>query len=392
MPMKMKRFTRIAAAASGAALALLLAGAGILALARASLAASLDDQQAAERWNGAATAQLSCFYEEGAGFAPGRVYALERSLDGAMTSASLDGEGGRLWYHAYSAETSLYALTARASATLTVTVFGGDYFYIHRPALVAGGYLSPGGGNAGYAFLDEAAAWQLFGATDVVGMSVTIGGAEYTVCGVGRAPSSTPYDEAYGDAPRAYILFDSVAGADVPEALVYEAVLPNPIDGFAAGTLKKALSPDEKTTVTVENSARFSASALWEQLKERERLGVRTSRVTFPWWENVARVAEYRAASMFAAELGLLGAAALIVLVWIGIIWKPAGDALRRGARAARDGIEDGYNRLTRPRPKKEKKKKQTKQPPAAENVSAMPENASAAADGAGEPGKGENR
>lgn len=354
--MKLKRKTGIALIASAAALVLLLGTAGILEASRRSLAASLGDQQAAGRWDGAAASQLSCFFAEGAGYAPGRIYSLERAIDEAMTAASLSAEdGARLWYHAYSAETSLYAVTSRASATLRVTVFGGDYFYIHQPALVCGAYLSPGGANAGYVFLDENAAWKLFGATDIAGMSVTVGGSEYTVCGVGAVPSGTVYDEAYGDAPRAYILFDSPAAAGVSEITAYEAVLPNPISGFAADIVQKNLPVDGTSGVMVENSVRFGIPALWKYLGTRSTLGVRTSPVTFPWWENIARVAEYRCSSLLLAECILAGAALLECLVWLGIAWKPAGAALLHLFHTVRENAGETYNQLTRPKKRRDK-------------------------------------
>lgn len=350
MNMKLHKKWRVALAVSAGALALLLGTAGILGGIRRGIAESMPDQLAARRWNGKGASQISAFFAEGDGDIPGRIYSLTAAVDRSLQDASLTApEGGRLWYCAYSAERDMYARTERDSTTLRVSVIGGEYFKIHQPDLLCGSYLAPGGENAGYVFLDEWAAWKLFGAVNVVGMPITVGGGEYIVCGVGTVPSDTVYDEAYGQMPRAYVLFDSPAAESVREIAVYEAVLPNPVDGFALDVFEKNFTTGGEYTV-VENSRRFTVSALWEYITHMDTLDVRTSPVTYPWWENVARVAQYRCASLMIAEIVLYALALLLCLTWCGIVWKPAGDAIGRGFRAGKEWVEETYNRLTRPK------------------------------------------
>ncbi len=351
----MENVTRLRrAGAVCAAVFLLLAGAaGILTAARVRLVRSLTDQQAAQRWGGEGSAQLSCFFPEGEYPSFDSFYETARTVDVALTEASLSAASpnARLWYFAASTETSLYASTSRASCTLQTTVFRGDFFYVHQPALVSGGYLSSDGVNAGYVFLDDNAAWRLFGATDVAGMPVTVDGAEYIVCGVGRALHDSVRDALYGETPRAWILSDSAAGMTAGGAAVFEIVLPDPIDGFAADLVGKLPFPDG--TVTVENSSRFTFSSLFGGLAERETLGVRASPVTFPWWENLARVAEYRAGTYLLLSLLLLAAAALLLLVWIVILYRPFLALLARVLRGARDRFDALRDRRLRARQKK---------------------------------------
>lgn len=348
MNMRLHKTWRTALAVSAAALVLLIGTAGILGGVRHGIASSMPDQLAAGRWDGKGASQLSAFFAPGQGDVPGRIYSVTASVDRAMQDASLAApEGGRLWYCAYSTEVNMYARTERDSTTLRVSVIGGEYFMIHQPDLLAGSYLQPGGANAGYVFLDERAAWKLFGAVNVVGMPVTLGDGEYIVCGVGAVPSGTVYDEAYGETPRAYILYDSPAAASAREITVYEAVLPNPVDGFALDVFEKNFTSGAEYTV-VENSTRFTPSALWEYSKHMDTLGVRTSSVTYPWWENVARVAQYRCASLLIAEIVLYALALLLCLVWCGIAWKPTGDIISRGFHAGKEWAGETYNRLTR--------------------------------------------
>lgn len=346
--MKLHKKWRIALAVSAAALVLLTGAALILGGVRRGIAESLPDQLAARRWDGKGSSQISAFFAEGEGDIPGRIYSLTAAVDQAMQDASLTApEEGRLWYCAYSTEQNMYARTERDSTTLRVSVIGGEYFLIHQPDLICGSYLMPGGENAGYVFLDEQAAWKLFGAINVVGMPVTLGDGEYIVCGVGAVPSGTVYDEAYGQTPRAYILFDSPSASSVREISVYEAVLPNPVDGFALDVFEKNFTAGGEYTV-VENSRRFTVSALWDYITHMDTLGVRTSPVTYPWWENVAQVAQYRCAALLIAEIVLYALALLLCLTWCGIAWKPTGDAIGRGFRAGREWVEETYNRLTR--------------------------------------------
>lgn len=348
MNMKLHKKWRIALAVSAAALVLLTGAALILGGVRRGIAESLPDQLAARRWDGKGSSQISAFFAQGEGDIPGRIYSLTAAVDQAMQDASLTApEEGRLWYCAYSTEQNMYARTERDSTTLRVSVIGGEYFLIHQPDLLCGSYLMPGGENAGYVFLDEQAAWKLFGAINVVGMPVTLGDGEYIVCGVGAVPSGTVYDEAYGQTPRAYILFDSPSASSVREISVYEAVLPNPVDGFALDVFEKNFTAGGEYTV-VENSRRFTVSALWDYITHMDTLGVRTSPVTYPWWENVAQVAQYRCAALLIAEIVLYALALLLCLTWCGIAWKPTGDAIGRGFRAGREWVEETYNRLTR--------------------------------------------
>ncbi len=342
----------IALIVSAILLAALLISAGALEIVRRETASSLLDQQAAKRW-GSESAQISCFFADGEGYDASRILSVEKSVDDALSEASLAAEdGARLWYHVYSTETSLYGAASRGGTNLTVTVFGGEYFYLHQMQLVSGSYLAPGGANAGYIFLDENAAWQLFGALNISGMSMTLGGEEYIVCGVGRIPTGTLYDEAYGEKPRAWVLYESKAGKTVREITAYEVVLPNPIGGFATGILEE-IFPANEGMVMVENSVRFDLAPLFAHLKDRSTLGVRTSSVTYPWWENIARVTEYRCATLLCIETVLLACAVLLCLIWIGIAWNPTGRALKSGAIRIRDAAEEKYNDLTRPKPKK---------------------------------------
>jgi hypothetical protein len=147
--------------------------------------------------------------------------------------------------------------------------------------------------------------------------------------------------------PRAYILFDSPAVSGAERISVYEAVLPDPVSGFARDLFKTHFAPGENVVV-VENSARFALPAMWEYITHMDTMGMRTSPVVYPWWENVAQVAQYRCACFLTVQIVLVSLALLLCLVWLGIAWKPTMDQIGRGFRWAREWTEDTYNRLTR--------------------------------------------
>ena len=341
-------------------LLVLLGGtAGILALVWRARAETFTDQQAADRW-GAGYMQVSAFLPVGKEVSFETALRDRQTVENELVAASLSAEeGARLWYCAYSGETSVYATTKRGgSATLLTTVCGEDYFLIHQPRLISGAYLGADGGSAGCVLLDANAAWTLFGALDIAGMELSIGDNPYTVCGVCEPLRNSLWDAAYGDKLRAYMYCDApdVSGTQVT---CYEAVLPNPIENFATAIVKKLFSD----ALILENSARFTVDNLLGSFSERAQARTRTVAYVFPWWENLALVGEYKCASLLHAECALLALCGLIVLVWIGIAWMPATRGIARLAKAIWEGIPDkintyNYNRKNNPKPKKSKKKK----------------------------------
>ncbi len=325
---------------SAGAVALLLLGSLIPALWSASIARSFTDHQAAKRWNPEGYAQVSAFVRNGREISFDEAYSYNQTIDRKLRDASFSpSENGRLWYSAYSGESSLYAVTTRDTAQVTVTVYGGDFFLIHTPELISGSYPGTDGTSAGFILLDDNTAWKLFGALSIEGLSLTINGHDYIVCGVVKALKGSMWDEAYGSGYRAWMYCES-QDAGAARVNCYEAVLPNPLENYAAHLLEE-LIPESKV---VEYSSRFETANLIESLRSRSKAAARTKAYVYPWWENLALAAEYRCASLLNAELVLFVLAGLIVLVWIGIAWMPASRAIARVARAVWEGIPDRIN------------------------------------------------
>lgn len=341
-PEKLKRITF---AVTGGVFLLCLAAVLILAARTAGIAAALPAENAARRFGGEC-AQTSVFFPGDASFGITSIPSLERQIDEAMTEASLTAPAGaRLWLHAYSGETEAAVTTDRGTVRAAATVCGGDYFMIHSPVFLSGAALTETAAGDGAAVLDERAAFALFGATDVAGSVVFIDGQPYTVAGVTAVPESRFFD-GYGKTPRIFVLYSSALGRSVQQITAWSAVLPEPIEGFAAG-LTKDLFGGYETAVTVENSARFTPESLWELSRTRETLAVRTEAIAFPYWENEARVAAYRASVCLTAQTVCAVPMAMILLLWIGMLWQPTERALARGRDAVKNKAETAWERIT---------------------------------------------
>ena len=136
-----------------------------------------DSQQAAERWGGGeGVSQVSCFFSVDSGVTVDRLRSFEYGIDSALTDAAVQQEsenpGARLWADAYSADGQVTLSTDRATLTADAIGIGGDFFLFHPQTLLYGSYFSGNDLNSDYCVLDQDAAWQLFGSSDVAGMTV----------------------------------------------------------------------------------------------------------------------------------------------------------------------------------------------------------------------------
>lgn len=344
---------------TGALFALCLAAVLFLSAAAAGIARALPAENAARRW-GDGSAQISVFFPADAACSTGSIPSLTRQIDEAMTEASLVAPvSARLWLHAYSTETAAAVSTENGSVNVTATVCGGDYFILHDPVFVSGAAVTETAAGDGAVVLDERAAFALFGATNVTGSHVFIAGQPYTVAGVTAVPESRFYD-GYGEGARIFLLYSSPLGRTVSRITAWSAVLPEPIDGFAA-SLTEELFDGYDTAVFVENSDRFSLSSLWETARVRETLVVRDAAIAFPYWENEARVAQYRASVLLTAQVCIAVPMAAILLLWIALLWKPTENALARGRDTVKEKAENAWEKITIPETRKKKPKETSK-------------------------------
>lgn len=281
----------------------------------------LTDQQFADRWSDeGGFAQNSFYFKLGSGISEDNMISLRRSIDSALVAESVDAKyDDRGWINAYSAEKAVTATRGVATCQATATGIGGDFFLFHQMRLINGSYISESDLMHDLIVLDDLAAWFLFGSNDCIGMDVQIGGRTFIVAGVVERDESSDIKLAYGDTARIYMSFEML-GAD--EISCYETLLPNPIPDFAQKTVINALGISESTYVVTQNTGRFSIPRIYEVIKLAPQNAMRTTPIAYPYWENAARVAENHVSRAYAAMLILLLYPAVVLVVFVVILWR----------------------------------------------------------------------
>ncbi len=313
----------------------LLAAAGLLAVygvltgISSHLAGLHSEQHAAERWEGTGDlpfAQLSAFLSEDAALTPESVTYIRQSVDAAMVSASLapDSEAARLWYDAYSAKVGQMTAsgTRLAPSVAEVTAVGGDFFLLHDWKLLDGSAILEDDLMEDRVILDETLAWDLFGSSDAAGMPLIVNGKRCVVAGVVQPPADYASQSAYGTLPRVYIpfrLYEKWCAETGQTAYIhcYETVLPDPVRNFARNTFSGVLG--EQNLILLQNTDRFSFTNTWKQLTGLHGMLTISQNISYPHWENAARIVTFDRALLLAARLLTL---VFPVLYGFWLLWK----------------------------------------------------------------------
>lgn len=338
----------------------------ILSAVSSSMAAGMESQAAADRWRAGSDikyAQISCFISVDAAFKQSNIPQLRASVDSALKEASVgtDNKTGKLWLDAYSTETRLSAQTDRGSVDASVTAVGGYFFTLHPMKYISGYAFSPDDIMQDRVVLDTDAAWQLFGSFDITGRTLTMSGKDCIVAGVTARKndnvSDSLIDLAYGEKPRIYISYDLLDSINPDTPLsCYEAVLPSPISGFALDLITSKIGVDKADIEVIENSARYGFFALCDTIKVLTVRSMRTSRIIYPYWENIAGVIEDYLAFMLLIRIicaVILGAAVFIITVRF-VITHPVK---REKLSDIMDSIKGFISRLTAKLKSKKSKK-----------------------------------
>ncbi|MBQ8053229.1 MAG: ABC transporter permease [Lachnospiraceae bacterium] len=127
----------------------------------------------------------------------------------------------------------------------------------------------------------------------------------------GTVPDETNNNENVGTANTNY--------KDTGMITTYEIVMPDPVEGYAAAVVKKALG-EESAAIVVDNTNRFEIRNLVEDIRGFALLGMRTEYVRYPYWENVAKGWETIFAALFLLECILI-VLTILLLVWMIIHW-----------------------------------------------------------------------
>jgi len=267
-------------------------------LVSSSIRTQLRSQQAASAWagqSGERFAQLSVFFPDSFNFRIDNVFQTRSAIDRSLLTVSLESTPGRrLYVDAWSAVTNVIVTGERVTNPVTANAIavGGDFFLFHPLYLVAGSYLSPDDLMNDRVVIDEELAWRLFGATKVAGFELSINEKVYKIAGVISRESDFATSSAYTEEFGLFMSFEALMAITEGNAEIstYEIVMPDPITGFALMSLTEAV-PDQRVVI-VENSTRFSLGNSLSLLGSFGKHSMRTDSVSFPYWENAARIIE----------------------------------------------------------------------------------------------------
>ena len=288
-------------------------------------------QQAAQRWSSEGGAsQVSCFFSVNSGMTENSIIEFEHTIDSALADASVilesENAGARLWADAYSADGRITIASERANLSADAIGIGGDFFLFHPETLLYGSYFSGNDLMQDYCILDEDAAWQLFGSSNVAGMTVSIGGVPHVVAGVIHREDGRLAEAAGLDATLGYVSYQTLTQYGKSNGINhYEIVMPDPVSDFAYKFIKDKLGADEKNVEVVENTSRYS---LLSRLKLLGGFGTRSMNgkaVIYPFWENIARGYEDILTLLTLLELLFLAYPVALAMVFFILWWRHKG-------------------------------------------------------------------
>lgn len=331
---------------------------GIFELCVAVMKSNINFIHAGERWsaNGEPFAVITLYAEDSGAVTSDQISQWAYSVDNKLLESSVTPkENARSWAYCYGAQDTLTVTGPKGQATAEALAVGGDFFVFHPLKFTYGSAFLNDNSNPMGVVLDRDLAWRVFGAENIIGMEVQIGGYDFVVVGISEKESDGDiYEYTYGERPRMYMSYagyKKIMGDG--HITMFEAALPNAVKSFAWNIFDGAISVNEETAQVTEASARFSLLTRWENMKTLKYSWIRENRIEYPYWENEARVSDYRCAIMmiFEAAFAAVGVTAMLLSF---ILLRVSGYTLT-------DSVKNTWNRI----PKKQKKaRRQTKNPP----------------------------
>ena len=300
----------------------------ILYVVASLLSNSLETQQMAERWSKEKdVAQVSCFFSPDAGISVDSIESFRHTLDDALKEASIvqdsPNAGARLWADAYSADGKISVTSEKATVSADAIGIGGDFFQFHPLQLLYGSYFSESDLNQDYCILDEDAAWQLFGANNVAGMMVTIGGTPHVVAGVVHRETGRLNEAAGLNSTVVYVSYSTLDTYGQNYGINhYEIVMPNPVSDYAYNYVKEHIGVSEKQMEMVENSGRYDLLKRFEVIAAFGTRSMTGKAIIYPYWENVARGYEDIIAGITLLAVLFLVYPVVLLLILLVIYWK----------------------------------------------------------------------
>lgn len=251
------------------------------------------DSTAAKRWDtkGGYT-QISAYLPVGlmedASLYDGMIYQMEEALK--KESVETENEDGKMVVGAYSGYGSVTLKNAGNTVNAQAIGVGGDFFYFHPLQMIDGSYLSEDYLMRDYVILDKETAWDLFGATNVTGMTVTINNIPFLVAGV-YEPSDVYLAKEAGTQEQVVFMFYSSLQqyGSVASVQWLDFLIPNPVKEFGMKILKENSLVSLDNAVVIEQSTRYQIIPLFQLIPDYAKRCMSQSGIVYPYWENMAR-------------------------------------------------------------------------------------------------------
>lgn len=349
-------------------------------------------QQEADRWQADGTIkyhQVSAFIQNDSGVGLETISQVRSDIQVKLTEASFgsDSVTGRLWIDAYAAQAkdslSKTSDTGMSSVeSVNVMGVGGDFFQFHMQDMLAGSTFSDDDLSQDKVLIDRNAAWALYGGVDIAGKTIEIGGRQFVISGVYEADGDKTETMARGSDSYIFMDYDVFhelyPGSNIT---VYEAVIPNPVKGFALLALKEAFGESQENLYTddtllsfsdkeyIDNTGRFRTGSLLGRFVALPRLLMRTTQISYPYWENTVRALELKLEVLLLLKLLLL-APVLVTFVWVLIIaCKRLRQFIKDNFGKWMDFIGRKYDDMARARMQKRKEAEEAEEAEQAEIV-----------------------
>lgn len=287
--------------------AMLLAALGC-ALALHVISGRLLSQQEAERWRGENTReyrQISCFLPRDSSVGLKEIYDFRYAMLDDLRAAGVEWpEGVYPFIDAWSSEEKMKISGEKAATDAPALAVGGQFFEFHPLRLLSGSYIAEDDLSPDRVILDEELAWELFGGTELTGMSVQVNGVEFVVGGVVEREKDSASRRAYTGEKGFFMSYDAyraIAGEDRIDC--YEIVLPETVRGYAAQLVADRFPNKEGENLV--NTGRFSFERLMQLARDLSVRAAHSGTVSYPYWENAARIAENECAALSVASMAL---------------------------------------------------------------------------------------
>ena len=290
----------------------------------------LSEQQAAGRWDAKnRTAQVSCFFAEDIAVDEMQLMNFGKQLEKQLLEVlsqeeTMKGADARLFMDAYSSEGTITLASEKGTLdNVNAVGIGGDFFWFHPLQLLSGQYFSGADLMKDSVIIDEEAAWQLFGSTDIAGKSVMIGNVPHYISGVIKRQDGKFAESAGLGETVVYVSCESLSAYGKTSGIsCYEVVAPNPVKNFVYTAVKEKLGVEESDMLVVENSSRYSVESMIPVLLDFGSRSMQNRAIQFPYWENVARGYEDIRALVLVFQIILVLIPTVIIAVSLFMKWK----------------------------------------------------------------------